>query len=422
MNRLDRKTPDLKCSVNIHPQTEKFNSLLTSDRSKHISLYLHIPFCRYRCSYCDFNTYTTIGDLQEAYASGLRQEIESVLKGKDRQLSTIFFGGGTPSLMTIAQLNEILTPVWEHTTIPAGETPEVTLEANPETVTLEYLQQLREIGINRISFGAQSAQTSDLNILGREHSFETVIDAIGLARQAGIDNLSIDLIYGVPHQTLDAWRQTVEASLALDLPHYSFYCLTVEPGTPLHRQVNSLQIPPPDPDLAADQYDLASERMAQAGYDHYEISNWSKPGLQSRHNLAYWYNDEYLGLGAGAHGHAGGVRYHVVKQPRVYLRRMTEAEGRPYPLSAAVASHERLSEEDEMFDTVMMGLRLLIEGLSDVRFSARFGRSLEAVYGEIIQGLIEEKLVEWTSYNDQRSLRLTPQGRFVSNQVFHRFL
>ncbi|MEM7803129.1 MAG: radical SAM family heme chaperone HemW [Chloroflexota bacterium] len=419
---MDRKTPDLKRSVNIHPQTDKFNSLLTTNPSKLISLYLHIPFCRYRCSYCDFNTYTTIGDLQEAYAVGLHQEVSSVLKGQDRQLSTLFFGGGTPSLMTIPQLDHILSAVWQHVSIPSDFEPEITLEANPETVSLDYLRQLREIGINRISFGAQSAQTGDLNVLGREHSFETVIEAVGLARAAGIDNLSIDLIYGVPHQSLEAWQKTVEVSLALDLPHYSFYCLTVEPGTALHRQVNSLQVPSPDPDLAADQYDLASELMTQAGHEHYEISNWSKPGFQSQHNLAYWYNDEYLGLGAGAHGHANGVRYHVVKQPRVYLRRMATGEELTYPLSAAVAGHERLPAEDEMFDTVMMGLRLLIEGLSDTRFTARFGRSLEDVYGEVIQGLLEEELVEWAISNANRALRLTPQGRFVSNQVFHRFL
>ena len=196
--------------------------------------------------------------------------------------------------------------------------------------------------------------------------------------------------------------------------------MTVEPGTPLHRDVNSGRIPPPDPDLAADQYDAVSERLSVAGFDHYEISNWSKNNLDSQHNLAYWYNAEYLGLGAGAHGHAGGYRYHIVRRPRTYIKRLAEASNvdKPYPLTPAVADSQLILEEDDIADTIIMGLRLLKEGLNTVHFEKRFGRSLLEVHGATIGELIGLELLTWQGDR----LFLTEKGRFISNQVFHRFI
>jgi oxygen-independent coproporphyrinogen-3 oxidase len=294
------------------------------------------------------------------------------------------------------------------------------MEANPETVNLDYLTAVYGHGVNRISFGAQSAIDSELQILGREHSFKTVVQALAWARQAGIDNLSIDLIYGVPGQTVTSWADSLTAALSLETDHLSLYCLTIEPGTPMQRWLHNGEIQPPDPDLAADQYELTRETLAQHGFVHYEISNWAKPNRPSEHNLAYWRNNQYLGLGAGAHGHAAGMRYHVVRQPRVYIRRLLEdsPESTGYPLSAAVAEQNILDEHDQMAETMMMGLRLLEEGVSDGVFTQRFGRSLNEVYGQTIAELEGWGLLQWV----EGSLRLTERGTFVSNQVFHRFL
>ena len=389
-----------------------------------VSLYLHIPFCTYRCSYCDFNTYTTLGDIQSSYAEALAAEIAFVGRSANqkRPVSTIFFGGGTPSVMSLTDLGKILEAV--HDYFEVNPTAEVTLEANPETINLDYMRGLVDLGINRISFGAQSALGADLAVLGREHTFQTVVDGVDLARKSGLDNLSIDLIYGVPGQTVESIHQTLDHVLPLELPHLSLYCLTVEPGTPLHRGVTSGRIPSPDPDLAADQYDVVSERLAQTNLEQYEISNWAVDRLESQHNLAYWYNAEYLGLGAGAHGHAGGVRYQVVRRPRTYIGRMDEGKENDltYPLTPTIRESHPVDEAEEMADTIIMGLRLLKEGLSEQRFEKRFGQSLDQAHGETIGELVELGLLEWQGSAKARALHLTEKGRFLSNQVFHRFI
>ena len=386
-----------------------------------LSLYLHIPFCSYRCAYCDFNTYTSLGDLKQAYSEALCAEIRQAAGAERRPVHTIFFGGGTPSLMAADQIQTILDTVRSHFAL--APTAEITMEANPETISQPYLAAVRRAGVNRLSFGAQSVIDSELALLGRQHSFASVVQAVDTARAAGFDNLSVDLIYGVPGQTLASWQISLATVLALKTSHLSLYCLTIEPGTPLQRQVNEGHIPLPDPDLAADQYDLARELLAEAGMVHYEISNWAMPGRASEHNLTYWRNGEYLGLGAGAHGHAGGYRYHVVRQPRVYVRRLMEggpgqATSRPYPLTAAVAGYTQPTPAEAMGETMMTGLRLLQEGITEEAFAARFGRSLQEVYGRELAdlttlGLLQAENGRW---------RLTSHGVFLSNQVFQRFV
>jgi oxygen-independent coproporphyrinogen III oxidase len=386
-----------------------------------LSLYLHIPFCRHRCSYCDFNTYTSLGELRAAYGAALAQEVAQVgdlaaeAEAK-RPLRTIFFGGGTPSLMPLDALEEVLTAVSTHFGTAANA--EISLEANPGTVDLAYLAGLRQLGINRLSFGVQSVISSELALLEREHDFAAVIEAISLARQAGFDNFNLDLIYGLPGQTLASWEQSVRAVLALHPPHMSLYCLTIEPGTPMQRWLQNGRIQPPDPDLAADQYELAGELIGRQGLIHYEISNWAKPGQECRHNLAYWRNEAYLGLGAGAHGQAGNYRYEVVKQPRVYLRRMAGEPSTVYPLSAAVADSHLVDEAEAMSDTVITQLRLLQEGLDLGAFARRFGRSFSEAYGSIVTNLLEWGLLR----QENERLLLTKNGRFLSNQVFYRFM
>lgn len=381
-----------------------------------LSLYLHIPFCRHRCSYCDFNTYTSLGDLQAPYAGALAAEVRQVAGERKRPSHTVFFGGGTPSLMSATELARILQAVHDGFALAPGA--EVTLEANPGTVSAGYLAALRELGVNRLSFGVQSAIPGELALLEREHDFETAVAAVNLSRAAGFDNLNLDLIYGVPGQSLTSWEESVRAVLALHPAHLSLYCLTIEPGTPMQRWLQNGRIPPPDPDLAADQYELACELLGAHGYNHYEISNWALPGYECRHNLTYWRNGEYLGLGAGAHGHANGVRYHVVRQPRVYLRRMREGAPGPYPLSAAVAGSHAVAPAEGMTDTIITQLRLLQEGLDLDGFLRAFGQTVDEAYPGVAPQLVDWGLL----LVENGRLKLTPKGWFLSNQVFYRFM
>lgn len=384
--------------------------------SEYISLYLHIPFCRHRCSYCDFNTYTSLGTLQSTYASALADEIRQVGQQADLGVRTLFFGGGTPSLMSVEDLDQILTAV-RHAFLVAPDC-EISMEANPGTVDLLYLQAIKNLGINRLSFGVQSVVMSELALLEREHDFETVVDAVEMSRAAGLNNFNLDLIYGVPGQTLSSWEKSVRELLKLHPPHLSLYCLTIEPGTPMQRWLMNGRIQPPDPDLAADQYKLACTLLANEGYTHYEISNWAKPGFECAHNLTYWRNQTYLGMGAGAHGHANGLRYEVVKQPRVYIRRMESAPRSAFPLSSAVAQYHQLSQKEKMSDTIMTQLRLLHEGLDLIKFEQQFGQSLTEAYPEVLPQLLDWALVK----TENERLLLTENGRFLSNQVFYRFM
>lgn len=384
-----------------------------------LSLYLHIPFCRHRCAYCDFNTYTGLDELKETYARALAAEIGQVATAAKEErppVHTVFFGGGTPSLMSPAALARSVHSIRCHFDLVAGA--EISLEANPGTVDDAYLDALRALGVNRLSFGMQSANRAELALLEREHDYQAVADAVSMARAAGFDNLSLDLIYGLPDQSLAAWEHSLRAALGLAPDHLSLYCLTIEQGTPMHRWLQQGQIAAPDPDLATDQYEAACARLDAGGWEHYEISNWARPGRVCRHNLTYWRNGAYLGFGAGAHGHAAGYRYRVVRQPRVYLRRLREREPDHFPLSAAVAEAHRLDDREAMADTIITQLRLLQEGVDQAAFHRRFGRDVRDVYGQTIDQLLQWDLLQ---ERDGRLL-LTGRGRFLSNQVFYRFM
>ncbi|HOU39635.1 MAG TPA: radical SAM family heme chaperone HemW [Promineifilum sp.] len=405
------------------------------------ALYLHIPFCQQRCSYCDFNTYTTLGGLQAAYVAALAMEIRQVgalaaAAGDPRPaVRTIFLGGGTPSLLSPEQLGDILAAARAAFAIQPDA--EITMEANPGTVSAGTLAAYRALGVNRLSFGVQSALPGELALLGRAHDFATAVEAVGLARAAGFDNLNLDLIYGLPGQSVADWSQTLAAVLGLAaaepaITHISLYCLTIEPGTPMQRWLSGGAVPTPDADVAADQYELAGRELAAAGFDHYEISNWARPGRECRHNVVYWRNEPYLGLGAGAHGLAGGYRYQVVRQPRAYVRRMLGAvwgsggaeergsrgEAAQFPLSSAVAAYHQVSPEEAMSDTAITQLRLLDEGLDMAGFTARFGRAFDDVYANEVRQLEAWKLL----HRRHGRLLLTERGRFLSNQVFYRFV
>lgn len=381
-------------------------------------IYLHIPFCRARCSYCDFNTYVGLEALFEPYVRALRQEIlaqGSTGGAKDAPADvrppahTIFFGGGTPSLLRSDQLGDLIRACRDTFDLP--EHCEITVECNPGTVSVDSLCALRAEGVNRLSFGAQSANPEELHLLGREHGWDEVRAAIAAARAAGFDNVNLDLIFGLPYQSLPSWQRTLAAALELDPDHISLYALTIEVGTPMHDWTRRGEVPLPDPDLAADMYAFAECALGEAGFEHYEISNWCKPGRACAHNLIYWRNEPYYGLGAGAHGSTIRRRYWKVKRPADYIARI--AHGAPVELGS-----EDIDEATSRCETMMLGLRLLREGVDQARFAARYGAPVAHFYARALEQGVAQGLLDVT---DER-IRLTERGRFVSNQAMRLFL
>ena len=433
------------------------------------SLYLHIPFCTHRCAYCDFNTYSGQEDSIPAYVDALCKEIEfvgsrfpspngrlpSAPQGEVRsegKVHTIFFGGGTPSLLSPLQFDSIFKAIRANFNLT--EDAEITIEANPGTVSYDSLLELRKIGINRVSFGVQSANMEELRMLERTHDFFTVIEAVTSARKAGLDNLNLDLIYGLPEQTLQTWQTTVQRILDLHPEHISAYALTLEHGTPFGRWANKGLLPLPDPDLAAEMYEWASETLEANGYVQYEISNWARnvesqisnvqasafdvrlltPSFACRHNIQYWRSLPYLAFGAGAHGYANGYRHSNVLRIKSYIERLTNyraasREGQitnyDFPITPATVNQHRQTLQDDMSEFMMTGLRLTQEGVSSEDFQTRFGISMRDAYGKEIEELLKLKLVESKtsgSFKNSEVLTLTQRGRLLGNQVFMRFV
>lgn len=385
------------------------------------SLYLHIPFCRHRCAYCDFNTYAGLEPLIPDYATALQREIRFLGEQADHPaVGTVFLGGGTPSLLPLTALDGLFRALRASFTL--GPEAEITLEANPGTVDLSYLRGLRALGVNRLSFGVQSANPGELRLLERIHDYPQAIQAVTWARQAGFDNLNLDLIFGLPYQRLEDWQRSLELALGLSPQHLALYALTLEHGTPMQHWVARGLLPAPDPDLAAEMYEWAAERLSQAGYVQYEISNWARgESYACRHNLTYWRSAPYLGLGAGAHGYVPGLRTVAVRAPQAYIRRMEGSTGvsLAFPRTPATAEARPLTPQEEMGEYMMMGLRLTQEGVSADAFQQRFGVPLETVYGEQIAHLRALGLLEWTS---NQALRLTPDAYLLGNQVFMAFV
>ncbi|GAB4522130.1 MAG: radical SAM family heme chaperone HemW [Anaerolineales bacterium] len=385
-------------------------------------LYLHLPFCRHRCAYCDFNTYAGLDDLIPQYARALQGEIRFLGERTTPPLrvDTVFLGGGTPSLLPLDTLEGILCTLGDSFSLTGDA--EISLEANPGTVDLDYLRGLRALGVNRLSFGVQSANPDELRLLERIHNYPQAIQAVRWARRAGFENINLDLIFGLPYQSLEAWQRSLELALGLHAEHLALYALTLEHGTPMQRWVGRGLMPLPDPDLAADMYEWAAERLAQAGYMQYEISNWACDAAHAcRHNLHYWRGEPYLGLGAGAHGYAEGVRTVAARSPQAYIRRLDAPAARSlaFPRTPATVEAHRLTPVEEMGEYMMMGLRLTQEGVSARGFAARFGLPLEAAYGAQISRLIALGLLEWCG---EDRLRLTAGARLLGNQVFMAFV
>ncbi|MFH2104261.1 MAG: radical SAM family heme chaperone HemW [Chloroflexota bacterium] len=396
------------------------------------SLYVHIPFCRHRCAYCDFNTYAGQGERMPEYVSALQAEIRVLAASAPGRLpaGTVFFGGGTPSLLGIEDFRQVLQTVDDHFDLADPASLETSLEANPGTLTLAYLRDLRLLGFNRLSLGVQSFHPEELRLLERIHDPLDVYAAVRWARRAGFENLNLDLIFGLPEQPLGRWQATVKQALDLDPEHLSLYALTVEDGTPFGRWAARGRLPLPDPDLAAEMYEWAGEYLEGRGYHQYEISNWARPGRECRHNLQYWRNQPYLGFGAGAHGYANGMRVANVLRIKTYIERCRNRKAGPFPISPATVASRVISRAEEMSETMLTGLRLVAEGVSAEGFRRRFGRALMAVFGKEIDELLGLNLLEWApaavdgegSGAGDRILRLTSAARIIANQVFIRFV
>ncbi|MFT2748380.1 radical SAM family heme chaperone HemW [Clavibacter sp. Sh2036] len=374
-------------------------------------VYLHVPFCRVRCGYCDFNTYTASelrGVKQSDYASQAVQEVRfagSALRDSGvpaRPASTVFLGGGTPTLLPVEDLVRMLDAVRETWGIAEGA--EVTTEANPDSVDDAYLAALAAGGFTRVSFGMQSAVPRVLATLERTHDPARIAPVVRGARAAGLE-VSLDLIYGTPGESIDDWRASLEQAIAQEPDHLSAYALIVEPGTKLARQIRRGEVPEPDEDLQADMYELADRMLGEAGYEWYEVSNWARGGRRSRHNLAYWQGHDWWGVGPGAHSHVGGVRWWNVKHPAAYADRVLAG-------ASPGAGRENLDDATREVERVLLGARIR-DGLSIPTLTVEGRRQ---VAGLIADGLVDPRAAL------AGTLVLTLSGRLLADAVVRRLL
>jgi putative oxygen-independent coproporphyrinogen III oxidase len=380
--------------------------------SRTFHAYLHIPFCRVRCGYCDFNTYTATeldGASQSEYADTIIKEIEfsaSILTDERRRLSTVFFGGGTPTQLPAADLVRILSAL--EATFGFSDGVEITTEANPDNVDETFLKTLASGGFTRVSFGMQSAVSSVLQTLERSHLPENVPAAISAAKAAGLSS-SVDLIYGAPGETLEQWQTTVESAIAMNPDHISAYSLIVEDGTKLARQIRSGELAEPDEDLQADKYELADKLLSQADFKWYEVSNWSKSEeTASKHNLAYWQSQDWWGYGPGAHSHFGGVRWWNVKHPSAYSKKLADA------FSPALG-------REVLGDRTRLEERILLEIRTSTGLPIALAKQLNPKVTELVASFIADGLVEARSAI-AGALILTLRGRLLADAVVRQLL
>ena len=377
-----------------------------------LAFYIHIPYCVRRCGYCDFNTYTPAelaisNDLSEtsrSYIDLLVGEIEFARQSSDASIvPTIFFGGGTPTLMESKDLGRVISTIGDRFEI--GREAEITTEANPDTVTKEKLATLREAGFNRISFGMQSAVPHVLRALDRTHNPENVLKATTWAREVGFQEISVDLIYGTAGESIADWELTVDTALSLPITHISAYALIVENGTKLGAQVKRGEVVMPDDDQTADKYLIADDKFTAAGFDWYELSNWSKPGSECRHNLAYWNGDNWWGAGAGAHSHIDGRRFWNVKHPAAYTQKLLES-GNPMQEQEILTAAEARTEE------IMLQIRLA----TGLQISSLSSSEQSSLLGFLQQGHLLQPF-----WSDGRVV-LSQSGRLIADRIVREML
>ena len=384
-------------------------------RNKELEIYIHIPFCVKKCDYCDFLSGSQDEATRKIYVEKLIEEIRTHNKQNrsihNEKVITVFLGGGTPSILEKNQITAIFDALREN--FDVAEDAEITIEANPGTVTAEKLQAYKKCGINRISFGLQSTNNEELKLLGRIHTYEEFLESYQLARACGFENINVDLISAIPKQTVSSWEETLQKVIGLEPEHISAYSLIVEEGTPFAKVYG--EGCPGEHDLPCEEEERAiyyrtEELLEKAGYHRYEISNYAKKGKECRHNLGYWERKEYLGIGLGAASLINNARYKNTDDLLYYMEHASD-------LSAIQENVEKLSLKEQMEEFMFLGLRKM-EGVSVDEFENTFGKTMEECYGEQIQSLVQQELLK----QKNGRLLLTKQGIDVSNYVFGEFL
>jgi oxygen-independent coproporphyrinogen III oxidase len=371
------------------------------------AVYVHIPFCEQICHYCDFNKVFLKGQPVDEYVEACEEEMKAtVAEFPFEEIETVYIGGGTPSALSARQLEKLLGSI-NHIFKPKGE---FTIEVNPGNAEDDKLDVMKAAGINRLSIGVQVFQEELLQKIGRTHKEKDIYDTIAKARKFGLNNISIDLMFGLPEQTIEMFAETLTKAVELEVPHFSAYSLKVEEKTIFHQlfRKGKLQLPSEDEEVAM--YEMLMNKLISHGYNHYEISNFGKTGFESKHNLTYWNNEEYYGIGAGAHGYVNGIRHANAGPIKKYIS-LVNSNGSSITERHVVTNNEKI--EEEMF----LGLRK-IEGVSIIKFADRFKKTPNDIFGKEIQRLKEQGLLqEAAGY-----ISLTRKGLFVANEVFEKFL
>lgn len=377
--------------------------------NKYVGLYIHFPFCLRKCFYCDFPSYAGREDLMDEYLESVKREIDEIKNYvQDRRVNTIFWGGGTPTLFHGEKLADILN--YCKMSFALCKDIEITTEANPETLNEDKLKTLKGAGVNRISIGMQAGQDKHIKNLGRLHKIGDVVRSVGWARQIGYDNINLDLMFGLPHQTLDEWMETLESAVIMGVDHISAYGLIVEEGTPFFQLEKEGKLGTPKEDVEIEMYHRGIKYLKDKGYRQYEISNFAKPGKECRHNLTYWNNKEYIGIGTSAHSFLNGQRWSNYNEIPSYIDSINRN-------GIGVEIKNRIEVKEERFETIIMGLRL-IKGIQKRAFNDRFGNSLQYYYGAAIQSLKRDKMLIETP----ESIRLTAKGLDLQNAVLLKFM
>jgi oxygen-independent coproporphyrinogen-3 oxidase len=373
---------------------------------KEIGLYIHIPFCRSKCLYCDFNSYEKREEDVPEYIKALLLELSTYQNKYKFMYKTVFIGGGTPTVINCSFLGSIMEMISPN--IKPGA--EITMESNPGTVSYETLRYYRSLGINRLSIGLQAWQKKLLKGLGRIHSREDFIEAYQSARKAGFDNISVDLMFALPNQNMDMWEETLDNICSLGVDHVSCYSLKLEEGTRLYEMNESGKVQLPDEDLDRDMYAKAIEVLNSHGYIQYEISNFARKDMECKHNLIYWRNEEYVGVGAGSHSKLEGKRFWNYKNLDRYIRLVDQDE-------LPVEGHEILTRDEDMWESIFLALRLN-EGLDLPEFENKYGVDFSSRYGKAVNKLTAQGLI----FEEDDRLKLTDRGRDLSNSVFIEFM
>ena len=373
-------------------------------QAKPSSAYVHIPFCTQICYYCDFSKVFIKNQPVDAYLEHLIQETRSYEIGK---LRTLYIGGGTPTALSAQQLAYLLTELPK--VMDLSEVEEFTIEANPGDLDPDKIAVLKDSQVNRVSLGVQTFDNKMLKKIGRSHQEQDIYDNIRHLKQAGFDNISIDLIYALPGQTMDQVKENVAKAIDLDIPHMSLYSLILENQTVFMNRMRRGKLPLPKEELEAEMFEYIIEELEKAGFEHYEISNFSKPGFESRHNLVYWDNAEYYGLGAGASGYVDGIRYKNHGPIRHYLEAVEAGKAR--------ITEEHLTLEEKMEEELFLGLRKKT-GVSKARFEEKFGVSFDQRYGQVVASLTEQGLL----VPDDKQVRMTKRGLFLGDTVAEKFI